>query len=121
MREKRRLQNHMLQGAAMAAGLRVGADVLIRERAQLKDGTYITRRVRRATVLVLYEHHFYCLLANGRKESFRYNEFLGDEARLICLKERNTEKQLFPQKNPQGFFFVISESVEVEDIFCYNT
>lgn len=88
MREKRRLQNHMLRGAAMAEGLQVGAEIIIRERAQLKDGTYITRRVRRGTVLVLYEHHFYCLLSNGRKESFRYNEFLGDEARLIRLKDR---------------------------------
>lgn len=88
MREKRMLQNEQLRDAAMQSGLNIGSEVIIRERATLKDGSYITRQIRRGIVLELYPYHFYCRMADGTKESFRYNEFLGDEARLIRLKER---------------------------------
>ena len=86
MREKRWLQNKKIREAAMAAGLTEGSEVIIRERSILKDGHYITREIRRGRVLVLYPYHFYCLMEKGHKESFRYNELLGDEARLIRIK-----------------------------------
>ena len=96
MKEKRRLQSYMLRGVAEEMGLVEGAKLLIRERSMLKDGAYITRKIRKGTVLKRYEHHFYCLMSDGTKESFRYNEFLGDEARLIRLAGN---KRVNAQKN----------------------
>ena len=99
MREKRRLQNDMLREIAMREGLQVGAEVIIRERSILKDGSYITRQVRRGMVLVLYPYHFHCRMSTGERERFRYNELLGDEARLIRLKRKHiTENKKAPEK-----------------------
>lgn len=95
MREKRMLRNNMLKGAAKVAGLSVGAEVIIRERSILKDGSYITRMIRRGRVEVLYPYHFSCRMADGTLESFRYNELLGDEARLIRIREKEPERVLF--------------------------
>ena len=95
MREKRMLRNNMLKGAAKAAGLSVGAAVIIRERSILKDGSYITRMIRRGWVEGLYPYHFSCRMADGTLESFRYNELLGDEARLIHIKGKEPERALF--------------------------
>ena len=95
MKIKRMLRNNMLKGAAMAAGLSVGTEVIIRERSILKDGSYITRMVRRGRVDMLYAYHFSCRMADGTLESFRYNELLGDEARLIRIKRREPERVLF--------------------------
>lgn len=92
MREKRMLQNEWLRGIAMQTGLNVGSEVIIRERSMLKDGSYITRQIRRGVVLKLYPYHFYCQMSDGSKESFRYNELLGYEARLIRLKEKKRNK-----------------------------
>ncbi len=98
MEERRMLRNNMLRGAAMAEGLAVGREVIIRERSILKDGSYITRKIRRGTVCNLYPHHFYCRMANGQMESFRYNEFLGWEARLVRLKGKNMQKKKAPER-----------------------
>ena len=92
MREKRMLQNEWLRGIAIQLGLHEGSTVIVRERSMLKDGSYITRQIRRGKVLKLYPYHFYCQMKDGTKESFRYNEFLGYEARLIRLKEKKTDK-----------------------------
>ena len=89
--EKRMLHNCQLRGAAIAAGLSVGTDIIIRERSILKDGGYITRMIRRGTVRELYSYHFSCCMADGTLESFRYNELLGDEARLIQIKGKRIE------------------------------
>ena len=83
MSGKRMLKNTMLKNAAVAMGLEEQSQIIVRERSMLKDGEYITRKIRRGTVIKLYDHHFYCLMSDGTRESFRYNEFLGDEARLI--------------------------------------
>lgn len=87
MREKRAWQNTWLQRLAAGSGLREGAAVLIRERSLLKNSTYITRRVRGGVVVALYPYHFCCRMADGTRESFRYNEFFGCEARLVRLSE----------------------------------
>ncbi|WP_405726881.1 hypothetical protein [Anaerotignum sp.] len=86
MREKRRWKNEWLKGFSCRKGLQEGSEILVRERSMLKDGSYITREKRTGVVLKLYPHHFYCLMTDGTKESFRYNEFLGYESRLIRLK-----------------------------------
>ena len=98
MKEKRMLQNSMLRGAAINAGLAVGCDVIIRERSLLKDGTYITRQIRRGTVRKLYDYHFSCRMADGTLESFRYNELLGWEARLIRVKGKKAQQEKAPER-----------------------
>ena len=96
MKEKRRWQNEWLRGIAQKQGLLVGQEIVIRERSLMKDYSYITREIRYGTVLALYPYHFLCQMADGTKESFRYNEFLGREARLIRLKkERQCAVSLF--------------------------
>jgi len=82
----RRWKNEWLRGFSFQRGLRKGAEILVRERSILKDGSYITRKKRYGVVLCLYPYHFYCLMEDGTKESFRYNEFLGYESRLVRLK-----------------------------------
>ncbi len=77
----------------------------------LKDGSYITRQKRYGVVLKLYPYHFYCLMEDGSKESFRYNEFLGYESRLVRLKEsaeaRMNDRQLKQmEKASDGRFFM---------------
>lgn len=86
MKEKRRWKNEWLQVFAQKKGLHTNALILVRERSLLKDGSYITRERRTGVVLKLYPYHFYCLMEDGTKESFRYNEFLGYESRLVRLK-----------------------------------
>lgn len=86
MREMRRWRNEWLRTFSAEKGLTEGALILVRERSLLKDGSYITRKRRYGVVLYLYPYHFYCLMEDGTKESFRYNEFLGYEARLVRLK-----------------------------------
>lgn len=86
MKEKRRWKNEWLQVLARKKGLHTDAVILVRERSLLKDGSYITRERRTGVVLKLYPYHFYCLMEDGTKESFRYNEFLGYESRLVRLK-----------------------------------
>lgn len=100
MKEKRMLQNEWLRGVAVQVGLHVGSEVIIRERSMLKDGSYITRQIRRGVVLQLYPYHFYCRMEDGSKESFRYNEFLGYEARLIRLKETKMQRKKAPERVP---------------------
>lgn len=102
MEEKRMLRNNMLRETAILEGLTVGSEVIIRERSILKDGSYITRKIRRGTVCKLYPYHFYCRMASGQMESFRYNEFLGWEARLIRLKGKNMQRK----KAPERVFFL---------------
>ena len=74
----------------MQQGMKIGSEIIIRERSLLKDYSYITRQIRFGVVLEMYPYHFYCQMADGTKESFRYNEFLGSEARLIRLKEKKS-------------------------------
>ena len=80
-------KNIWLKELAGKYGLEKGKSIIVEERSLLKDYTYITREIRHGVVLELYPHHFYCQMENGRRESFRYNEFLGHEARLVHLKE----------------------------------
>ena len=80
-------KNTWLKELAGKYGLEKGKSIIVEERSLLKDYTYITREIRHGVVLELYPHHFYCQMENGRRESFRYNEFLGHEARLVHLKE----------------------------------
>ena len=82
----RRWKNEWLRVIACRKGLEKGVDILVRERSILKDGSYITRKRRYGVVLWLYPYHFYCMMEDGTKESFRYNEFLGYESRLVRLK-----------------------------------
>ena len=82
----RRWKNEWLKEFSCKRGLQEGAGILVRERSMLKDGSYITRKRRQGIVLQLYPYHFYCLMEDGTKESFRYNEFLGYESRLVRLK-----------------------------------
>ena len=103
MREKRWLQNKKLREAAMAEGLAEGREIVIRERSILKDGGYITRQIRKGRVLILYPYHFYCEMADGTKECFRYNELLGDEARLIRIKGKHTTEN---KKAPERVLFL---------------
>ena len=87
MKERRMWKNTWLKELAGRYGLEKGKSIIVEERSLLKDYTYITREIRHGVVLELYPHHFYCQMENGRRESFRYNEFLGHEARLVHLKE----------------------------------
>lgn len=98
MREKRVWQNTWLRRLAAGHGLREGAAVLVRERSLLKNSAYITRRMRSGVVLALYPYHFCCLMTDGTKESFRYNEFFGCEARLVRLLE---EKEKAPDETTE--------------------
>lgn len=79
----RGLQNTELRSMAEEQGLQEGNQIVVQERSLLKDCSYITRQVRKGVVLKLYPYHFYCRMADGTRESFRYNELLGDEARRI--------------------------------------
>ena len=90
-------KNTWLKELAGKYGLEKGKSIIVEERSLLKDYTYITREIRHGVVLELYPHHFYCQMENGRRESFRYNEFLGHEARLVHLKEEQ-------QKSVQACF-----------------
>lgn len=98
MREKRRWQNTWLREIAVQQGMKIGSEIIIRERSLLKDYSYITRQIRFGVVLEMYPYHFYCRMADGTKESFRYNEFLGSEARLIRLKEKNYRAMKLAEK-----------------------
>ena len=82
----RRWKNEWLKEFSVRKGLEEGASILVRERSLLKDGSYITRKRRYGVVLQLYPYHFYCMMEDGTRESFRYNEFLGYESRLVRLK-----------------------------------
>ena len=98
-------KNTWLKELAGKYGLEKGKSIIVEERSLLKDYTYITREIRHVVVLELYPHHFYCQMENGRRESFRYNEFLGHEARLVHLKEEQ-------QKSVQAWtLFFIAEGI----------
>ena len=98
-------KNTWLKELAGKYGLEKGKSIIVEERSLLKDYTYITREIRHGVVLELYPHHFYCQMENGRRESFRYNEFLGHEARLVHLKEEQ-------QKSVQAWtLFFIAEGI----------
>ena len=98
-------KNTWLKELAGKYGLEKGKSTIVEERSLLKDYTYITREIRHGVVLELYPHHFYCQMENGRRESFRYNEFLGHEARLVHLKEEQ-------QKSVQAWtLFFIAEGI----------
>ena len=98
-------KNTWLKELAGKYGLEKGKSIIVEERSLLKDYTYITRELRHGVVLELYPHHFYCQMENGRRESFRYNEFLGHEARLVHLKEEQ-------QKSVQAWtLFFIAEGI----------
>lgn len=98
MREKRRWQNTWLREIAVQQGMKIGSEIIIRERSLLKDYSYITRQIRFGVVLEMYPYHFYCQMADGTKESFRYNEFLGSEARLIRLKQKRSRSMRIAKK-----------------------
>ena len=105
MKERRMWKNIWLKELAGKYGLEKGKSIIVEERSLLKDYTYITREIRHGVVLELYPHHFYCQMENGRRESFRYNEFLGHEARLVHLKEEQ-------QKSVQAWtLFFIAEGI----------
>ena len=105
MKERRMWKNTWLKELAGKYGLEKGKSIIVEERSLLKDYTYITREIRHGVVLELYPHHFYCQMENGRRESFRYNEFLGHEARLVHLKEEQ-------QKSDQAWtLFFIAEGI----------
>lgn len=105
MKERRMWKNTWLKELAGKYGLEKGKSIIVEERSLLKDYTYITREIRHGVVLELYPHHFYCQMENGRRESFRYNEFLGHEARLVHLKEEQ-------QKSVQAWTaFFIAEGI----------
>ena len=105
MKERRLWKNTWLKELAGKYGLEKGKSIIVEERSLLKDYTYITREIRHGVVLELYPHHFYCQMENGRRESFRYNEFLGHEARLVHLKEEQ-------QKSVQAWtLFFIAEGI----------
>ena len=105
MKERRMWKNTWLKELAGKYGLEKGKSIIVEERSLLKDYTYITREIRHGVVLELYPHHFYCQMENGRRESFRYNEFLGHEARLGHLKEEQ-------QKSVQAWtLFFIAEGI----------
>ena len=98
-------KNTWLKELAGKYGLEKGKSIIVEERSLLKDYTYITREIRHGVVLELYPHHFYCQMENGRRESFRYNECLGHEARLVHLKEEQ-------QKSVQAWtLFFIAEGI----------
>ena len=98
-------KNTWLKELAGKYGLEKGKSIIVEERSLLKDYTYITREIRHGVVLELYPHHFYCQMENGRRESFRYNEFLGHEARLVHLKDEQ-------QKSVQAWtLFFIAEGI----------
>ena len=104
-KERRMWKNTWLKELAGKYGLEKGKSIIVEERSLLKDYTYITREIRHGVVLELYPHHFYCQMENGRRESFRYNEFLGHEARLVHLKEEQ-------QKSVQAWtLFFIAEGI----------
>lgn len=105
MKKRRMWKNTWLKELAGKYGLEKGKSIIVEERSLLKDYTYITREIRHGVVLELYPHHFYCQMENGRRESFRYNEFLGHEARLVHLKEEQ-------QKSVQAWtLFFIAEGI----------
>ena len=93
MKERRMWKNTGMREQAIRHGLEKGKKIIVEERSLLKDYTYITREIRHGIVLELYPHHFYCQMESGRRESFRYNEFLGYEARLIRLKGKIANKK----------------------------
>ena len=105
MQERRMWKNTWLKELAGKYGLEKGKSIIVEDRSLLKDYTYIPREIRHGVVLELYPHHFYCQMENGRRESFRYNEFLGHEARLVHLKEEQ-------QKSVQAWtLFFIAEGI----------
>lgn len=109
----RRWNNKWLRAYACKAGLEEGEMVLVRERSMLKDGSYITRKKRRGIVLRLYPYHFYCLMEDGSKESFRYNEFLGYESRLVRLKDSAEGNMTDRELNK-------IEKASIGRFFCYE-
>ena len=119
MREKRRWKNEWLKSFAEKSGLKEQAEILVRERSMLKDGSYITRERRTGVVLKLYPHHFYCLMEDGVKESFRYNEFLGYESRLVRLmgsaEARMNDDQLnqVERASSRRFFHAFELTIQV--------
>ena len=111
MNEKRRWNHAWLRAFSCQRGLQEGAKILVRERSILKDGSYITRKRRCGRVLYLYQYHFYCIMEDGTKESFRYNEFLGYESRLVRLQGSKeammTDRQLnMVERASCGRFFL---------------
>ena len=114
MNEKRRWNHTWLKNFSCKRGLQEGAEILVRERSILKDGSYITRKRRGGRVLHLYPYHFYCLMEDGSKESFRYNEFLGYESRLVRLQGSTeaemTDRQLnMVERASCGRFFLFEK------------
>lgn len=110
-KERRMLPNDKLKEAAMAVGLKEGSEIIVRERSLLKDGSYITRIIRRGTVVKLYDYHFSCRMATGERESFRYNELLGWEARLIRMKGKASQ---------DAFFLSCKKKNRSSVLFCYE-
>ena len=111
MKEKRRWNHAWLRAFSCQRGLQEGVEILVRERSILKDGSYITRKRRCGRVLHLYQYHFYCIMEDGTKESFRYNEFLGYESRLVRLQGSKeammTDRQLnMVERASCGRFFL---------------
>lgn len=86
MKPKRRWQNIWLRQIAAERGLQEGSRIVVAERSMRKDGSYFTRKWRRGRVCTLYPYHFLCEMEDGTRESFRYNEYLGYEARLIRVE-----------------------------------
>jgi hypothetical protein len=81
-----------MKSIAMQNGLKEGVEIDVHERAILKNLTYATREIRCGRVLKLYDHYFYCQMSDGSKESFRYNEFLGNESVKVVFKGQRVEK-----------------------------
>lgn len=92
MRSKRYWQNTWLKSIAIKEGLEVGSEIIIHNRSLLKDNRYYSISRQNAIVLELYDYYFLCKLDDGSKESFRYNEFLGDESVLIVLKKNKKRR-----------------------------
>ena len=70
--------------AAIATGLREGAQVQIAYKIMLKTGKYYTKTIKKGCVLALYPQHFICMV-DGFRVSFRYNEVVGDETTKITV------------------------------------
>lgn len=94
MKQRKDWQEADLRAAAAQAGLHCGSWIVVLEYAETREHQYVARRVQLGWVLTLYPHHCYCRMENGRRESFRYTEFLGrEERKVVLLSGRNREKK----------------------------
>lgn len=86
-KEKNMILSESMKDTAIKMGLCVGCEVIVKERTTSGNQLYASKKTRKGTVISLYPHHFYCEMADGTKESFQYNEVLGNDSRMVEIRK----------------------------------